>query len=502
MKKITFQCTFLSDIVLKATGASEGRFQTLDYIPGSNFLGIVAKRYTQAISEGIAMDLFHNCNVRFGDAHMVLDNERSLKIPASWHFEKGTSLTDGVHLYNRMSSENRKKLTLNGIQLKQARQGYFITKPDSLIQINNSDSQYYAMKSAYDKTRRRAEDEKFFGYTALRRGTNWQFTVTITDTPHSNEILAFITDNLTQTDGGKHNIGLSRSAQYGRIQITKLDEKDVDYSTPEIVSGEIVLYAESRLAFLDLYGQPTLRIEPEMLNLPGSQINWEKSQILTSRYAPWNGKRRVQDADRICIDKGSVIVVDVTKGNLASLKSGVGYYKNDGFGELRINPEFLLNSDVDGKLIVPLHSSGNIFPHEPSNNESLTLSSHSQKVVSWLQKKQQHQVDNQKIFSLVNNFINEHCARFTGELSSQWGMVRSTAEQASNYPNLYATLFEKDGFLVDGVAKTKWQTNRRGEILRKFLEETEITDNLKIKLTIKLATEMAKHANIKYGGES
>lgn len=496
MKRITFKCIFLSDIVLKATGASEGRFRTLDYIPGSNFLGIVAKQYRKAAAENIAMDLFHNGNVRFGDAHMVLNNKRSLKVPAAWHFQKGATLEEGVYLSNRMTPDNHVELTQNGIQLKQARQGYFIKESDRLVRINSTDSLYYAMKSAYDKKRRRAEDEKLFGYTALRRGSSWQFTVTVSGTSNSQEVIAFITDNLIQVDDGMHNIGLSRSAQYGRIHITKIGEDEVDHLTPDIVSGEIVLYADSRLSFLDPYGQPTFHIEPEMLNLSDCRINWEKSQILTSRYAPWNGKRRVQDADRICIDKGSVIVVNVEDADLTPLKSGVGYYKNDGFGELLVNPQFLLDSDEHGKLNISLHSSGEIFTSEDSESAPHLLSSNSQKLVSWLQNKQQRSDENRQVYSLVNEFIRQHGNRFIGELSSQWGAVRSTAEQVSNFQNLHTSLFGENGFLVDGVAKTKWQKQGRGAVFRRFLEETDISGSLKIQLAIKLATEMAKHSNI------
>ena len=44
--------------------------------------------------------------------------------------------------------------------------------------------------------------------------------------------------------------------------------------------------------------------------LEGGRINWEKSQILTKSFAPWNYTRKTRDADRVCIDKGSVIIVE------------------------------------------------------------------------------------------------------------------------------------------------------------------------------------------------
>jgi hypothetical protein len=45
MNKLTFKIEFLSDIVLQASSNTQGNIELLDFIPGSNFLGMVAKNY-------------------------------------------------------------------------------------------------------------------------------------------------------------------------------------------------------------------------------------------------------------------------------------------------------------------------------------------------------------------------------------------------------------------------------------------------------------------------
>ena len=45
MSKIVFQVEFLSDIILQASSNTQGNIEQLDFIPGSNFLGMVAKDY-------------------------------------------------------------------------------------------------------------------------------------------------------------------------------------------------------------------------------------------------------------------------------------------------------------------------------------------------------------------------------------------------------------------------------------------------------------------------
>jgi hypothetical protein len=56
-----FLCTLKSDVVLNSSLATEGAINTLDYIPGNVFLGIVAQKYDEFGSE--AYDIFHSGKV-------------------------------------------------------------------------------------------------------------------------------------------------------------------------------------------------------------------------------------------------------------------------------------------------------------------------------------------------------------------------------------------------------------------------------------------------------
>ena len=49
MSILKFKCTLLSDVILNQKAATEGPNQTLDFIPGSCFLGIVASQKIQSI---------------------------------------------------------------------------------------------------------------------------------------------------------------------------------------------------------------------------------------------------------------------------------------------------------------------------------------------------------------------------------------------------------------------------------------------------------------------
>src|SRR5574344_1539893 len=88
MKTLKFKCTLLSDVIINQKSATEGNNETLDFIPGSNFLGIVAAKYEELDKDGLTWKIFHSGKVRFGDAHPAKEGKRSLKVPASMFYPK------------------------------------------------------------------------------------------------------------------------------------------------------------------------------------------------------------------------------------------------------------------------------------------------------------------------------------------------------------------------------------------------------------------------------
>lgn len=303
MERRDFKCVFLSDIVLNAHTATEGKSMAMDYIPGSVFLGIVGKKY-ESFGEK-AFEIFHSGQVRFSDAHPSLGSKRSWKIPYSWFDKKLDSAIKSnsidakkVFIYHKMK-ENQKEQIKTEDQLKQMRKGFF-TDNGEICQAEHS----FSMKSGYDLEKRRARDAQIYGYDALRKGTEWIFSIEC-DNPG-------ILDNIAEKVCGNHRIGRSRSCQYGQVKIEKMDAVKDCKTTDTIMENQITLYAESCLAFLDQYGQPTWDIIPENLMLPqGAKIHWQSSQIRTKVFAPWNRSMKMRDKDRVCIDKGSVFVVQV-----------------------------------------------------------------------------------------------------------------------------------------------------------------------------------------------
>jgi hypothetical protein len=166
MKALVFQVALKSDIVLPASSNTEGKVDTLDFIAGSNFLGMVAKNYDKFAS---SFDVFHSGKVRFGDGHILKDDKiPTYKIPYSYVHPKLNNET----LYNHHQLKKEDFDTLG--QLKQLREGYMTVdqKPISIDTV-------YSQKSAYDKNTRTSKEGKMYGYTALKKGSVWQFVVKV-----------------------------------------------------------------------------------------------------------------------------------------------------------------------------------------------------------------------------------------------------------------------------------------------------------------------------------
>ena len=163
MRELRFEIAFKSPIILQASSNTQGKTSSLDFIPGSAFLGMVASRYSDFSDP---FKIFHSGAVKFCDASPIKEGKEFFKIPLSYFHEK----LDSSKIYNHhlLSDKEFERFT----QLKQMRNGYINEENERL-----SLDQDFSQKSAYDKNKRRSMDSQMYGYEALRAGTKWRFSV-------------------------------------------------------------------------------------------------------------------------------------------------------------------------------------------------------------------------------------------------------------------------------------------------------------------------------------
>ena len=489
MTTLQFKCTLLSDVILNQKAATEGPNQTLDFIPGSNFLGIVAsKLYPKKEDEKAyqeTLNLFHSDKVRFGDAHPSGSGIRGLKIPASMFYPKLKKPNDECYIHHLIPENQLNSDAFKKKQIKQCRSGFYLFDNNQANKVKTDTN--FAIKSAYDKDLRRSKDEHMFGYESLQKGLELYFEVEVDD-----EALA---ETVKKALVGKDKrIGRSRSAQYGLVSIEEFDF--TEQKSKAATNDKVTVYADGRLIFLDEeFGLPTFCPTAEQLGFSKKdKILWEKSQIRTFQYAPWNFTRQCFDADRCGIEKGSVFVVKTAKKEFKS--QYVGSYRNEGFGKVIYNPEFLEVKDPSTGL-----AKYQILPYEDVEKKRPSVSLSGTPLLNYLEAQQQMEKREQEVYQKVNKWVGDHKAKFKGELfASQWGAIRSIAMTHKSLEDLKKELFEKTvthngksisaAYLTHGVAADKWNERGRKKALEDFMKDLD--DNNAQMAVINLAAEMAK----------
>lgn len=431
MKELIFQVEFLSDIVLPASSNTEGKIDQLDFIAGSNFLGMVARNYEKFQN---SFDIFHSGKVQFGDAHILKDEQQvTYKIPYSYFHKKLQSETIyNHHLLTEADFELENKGGLG--QLKQLRNGY-ITENNECIFIDY----VYSQKSAYDNETRTSKEGQMYGYKAIKKGSKWQFAVKL-----SNDVSKEDEKLIVETLKSSTRLGRSKSAEYGQV---KIEQKESSKSLSNIatLAQEAVLYCNSRLALTNENGNPTYDLK---YLCEGLDIVYEKTQIRTATFTPYNGVRQAKDYERVCINKGSVVVVkNLTAKQLETIKQGVGAFKSEGFGEIIINPSFLMEKEF--KLVKECKDKS-----KKDERQKIIQTFKDNPTVQFLVNRHNKSIDALEIANEVAMFVEKHKKSiFSNIKPSQWGNIRSIA---SNYSDDFIKKIET--YISNGTRK--WENNQ------------------------------------------
>lgn len=523
MEKKYFSCTLKTDIVLNASLATEGNMQTLNYISGSNFWGIVASQlYPELIKKAdyqTILDLFHNGAVKFGDARISVKGDLGYPMPFSLFKDKLAKdlFSTEVYAHYVLDQKNIKptdgdEKNLSNIQLKQHRSGFMTPNHKYIKGVEKR----FVLKSAHSREHRKSKDGAMFGFESLRANQTFIFSITFSNINYEN----MITDALV----GGRRIGKSKSAQYGQVDIQPIDTPKV-FENKIITANLLLVYAASNICLLDQYGHPTFQPDAKRDFEIDGEIIWSSSQIRTYAYSPWNAFRNTTEPERHCILAGSVIAIKVTDSaaiNVDNLPSTIGQWTAEGLGEVLYNPSFLTEVDNEtGHWLIKLKEVQSTIEIPTSVTENVLEKAASSSLSDYLQAKNLLAQQELKTGKAVQKFINDHAKAFADISNSQWGFIRATALNikyskvtASEKENkeekeiqiLKETFFgttnkdfinkkkDNNGILVKGVAAQKyWDKNfgKRRTILWESIDKNQI---FALNFVTKLATEMTKRS--------
>lgn len=487
-----FKVTLKSDVVLNSKLATEGNMETLDYIPGSNFLGIVAAQLYPSDEElkesqekaERAFNIFHSGDVSFGDATISIKNELSYPVPFDYMMVKGEDKLGEhqvylQHLLRSDKSNHPQDSEGYRLQLKQKRGGFITTSGKTISKIKKT----FALKSAQDATTRRSKEGAMFGFESLKAGQEFVFSVQSEDESLLNKVTKYLE--------GDKRIGKSKNAEYGQVKIEVLKGNPKRIATFENKEYSLV-YVQSNLCVIDsLTGQPVLQPSARDLGLNG-EIDWGKSLIRSYSYSPWNGRRNTNDTLRTCIAAGSVLYI---QGQNETGNKSIGAFQSEGLGRIIINPEFLKGNEVDAKcdFVKIIEKPKNASKEgEKIDYNSLNVST---SLGNFLKQKgigQQNELELSQAIqeAYLNATTKESYQRVT---SSQWGAIRAYATKADSFEELRSNLLEgSEAYLKHGVAYDGiWSKGKNLENIKNVFEVAKKTSRPTVFIA-KFAAQMAK----------
>lgn len=448
MKQLHFKLTLNEPLVLMKNTKTEQNTEVLTYIPGSIFRGIIAGYlFRNKAKTNIINDIIFSKKVCFGDAHLSINDERSLPIPFSFYREKSGEQIRNFHFLEKDDFNTKQK---------QIRKGYFIGNENE-ITVNNIATNS-RMKSSRNRDTRSSKEGGLFIYPFIERLQSFHFSVVINGNDELEKIIKDIFDKKTK------RLGKSKSAEFGGDAYFEYKKTEEINTNNEITTQYI--FAESNLCFLNEYGDFT--VTPTLSQLTGSdsesvKIDWEKSQIRYRKYYPYNNHRKNWDAERLIVEKGSLFVL-TKKIDIKNdfINKGIGCFVNEGFGRVRTNLSIFEIENV------------NLSKSETNTNTDETKDTIENKkspLLTALQQKKTYKDNIDKAKKLVNNDKIKFSKPIT---SSQWSSVYNICVGITNLDTLNDKLFNENNGICTSGARNPWNKNDIKE-LNKIIANNSIS---------------------------
>ena len=338
MHETWLKIELLEDAVISRSAATAGAHHSLDFLPGSNLLGVAASRMYKSMGTD-SWQVFHADGVFFGDGLPLTGRDLAIPMPLAWHEGKSDPAVSSASAENggaRLQSGKVFNLAAGevpaGVQMRQLRGIHVEPSSGRLIKP----AMRTRMKTALEPGKGRVAEGQLFGYEAIAAGTAFAARVASSNQSWLNQV--------TEALCGRIHLGRSRSAEYGAAEVTPMDAPLLGNGGSSHSESQTRLFLLSDLCLSDVNGQPAVWPEPELLALNSGHIEPAGTFIRTRSYSPWNGYRGAPDLERQVIVRGSVITLSAINDQewlARAVSEGLGLHTGQGLGSVLINPAFL-----------------------------------------------------------------------------------------------------------------------------------------------------------------
>ena len=432
MSRHTLIVTLDSDVIFTAQGATVGRPDTLERVPGATLLGAAAGRLYSGLLPEEQLAAFHLARVRFGDGlPLAPDGTLGVPVPASWHQPKDDKGTVDLSQVPR-----------NDQQLKQLRGSWVSPGGEGWLGWRVSTTE--SMRTAIDETGR-AREGLLYGFVAIRAGARFTATVEGEDEALTQQVA----DSLC---AAPIRVGRSRGTEFGRANVRKAADNLAELESNRAPrDGLVRALCLSDVALIDAAtGMPRLVPSPADVGLPaGWRWDADMSFLRFRRYSPFNSTRARPDRERQVVAAGSVLTFTHAgaAAPLAEMRrhtaQGVGEYREAGLGRVLVEP----------KVLAKAHPS--LRPFGVANEAPAATPSPSGALLEWALRRVEATETEQAIWEAAEEKAHE-VGRWRIS-RSQWGVVRSLAAECASAAEPFEQLKRRwKATFEDGVAADAW----------------------------------------------
>ncbi|MFB2882254.1 RAMP superfamily CRISPR-associated protein [Floridanema aerugineum] len=350
--------------------------ESLDYIPGTYLLPIVAKKLSKNLYCAIAQGDFIVTN-----ATVEISGDRGRPVPLALFYEKvGGGWKERKGIYNRFQEKEPEEK-----QLKGSRQGYVSSMLENDLPTYQELTSGIAPHNTIKDEVQRPDKENggIYNYQNIASGTTFQAHLRL-----KKELADYLGKDWWKSIEGQTKIGQSKKDDYGLVDI-KAEPIKTDRKNQQAETLELVVWLLSDVLLRDNRLRPTTNIEDfrkalqeklnQGLNLSEQielQVKPDNEDTISAiarsrRTESWQVRWGLPRPSLVGLMAGSCIVFQVSKGRsdatkLAELEiAGIGERTAEGYGQICFNDPLLTKP-------VPKKSQHQKTGPKPDSNPSTT----------------------------------------------------------------------------------------------------------------------------------
>lgn len=343
MHKVRYQIRTLSPILLSAQSGDMNMTATLDYIPGSALLGVLAGKYIQAKNLGKTAhkdsDNFYNwfldSGIIFGNAYPCKKKDEDrvesyLPVPLSIQTEKNNE-DEAIDLLRNDSKEQMKTIS-----------GYCHIAGDTILKLTPSKSLSFH-HARPDRIKGHSTEGQIFNYESI--DPDQLFEGEIIGAENTLKEFIELVDNEFPI-----KLGRSRTAQYGQAELKILSDTPEELEVKDDLDNKIYLTFLSQTILYNQNGFPSTSLNDlkrylaDTLGIDSGRIKINKSFKKPVEIENFISIWRLKRPSEVAFEAGSCFSIQITNGNnsisskLIDLqKNGLGERRGEGFGRIKLN---------------------------------------------------------------------------------------------------------------------------------------------------------------------